>query len=97
MSKDFKCAVEHLYGENRNTSAERIIATESTCRHIINLICQDLLFRDMRLIKGGISKMINKIVAAVFEHDRADIFEGSFKPFAYIFRVQMKVRDCLNF
>ncbi|GFH58363.1 predicted protein [Chaetoceros tenuissimus] len=76
VCKDFKTAVEQLYGENRNTSAESIIATVSTCNHVLVL-----LYEDTDLIEEERATYIWKFLLLVFENDRKDIFEGSFISF----------------
>ncbi|GFH61379.1 predicted protein [Chaetoceros tenuissimus] len=51
VCKDFKTAVEQLYGDNRNTSAESIIATVSTCNHVHGLIFEDMdLMEDEKMV-----------------------------------------------
>ena len=75
VSKDFKTAVEELYGEYRNTSAESITATVSTCNHVFDLIMGGT---DLTEIEKGV--LIHNISAAVFRNERIDIFERSIKP-----------------
>lgn len=75
VCKDFKTVVEQLYRGNRNTSTESIIATVSTCNHVI-----DLFLGRMNLIPEEIRVYIGKIKKCVFDNDRVDIFEESIKP-----------------
>ena len=75
VCKDFKTAVEQLYGDNRNTSAESIIATVSTCNHVLDLMIgvTDLTEKEKGLL-------IYKISAAVIKNEKIDVFQRSITP-----------------
>ena len=65
VCKDFKVAVDELYGDARNTSMDSINTSVSTCTHVIN-----------RMSRNEIPNVSEKIIENVFKHDRLDIFEG---------------------
>ncbi|GFH49979.1 predicted protein [Chaetoceros tenuissimus] len=62
VCKDFKVAVEELYGDDRNTSMDSILTSISTCEHVL-----ELLFVENALTQ-------TKVITAVFENDRLDLF-----------------------
>ncbi|GFH57195.1 predicted protein [Chaetoceros tenuissimus] len=41
VCKDFKALVEEQYGDDRNTSADSILSSKSTCFHVSNILDQD--------------------------------------------------------
>ncbi|GFH61378.1 predicted protein [Chaetoceros tenuissimus] len=75
VSKDFKTVVEQLYGDNRNTSAESIIATVSRCNHVI-----DLIMGDTELAEEEKAVIAEKIAKVIFYNDKVVIFEQSVMP-----------------
>lgn len=89
VSKNFKTAVEQLYGENRNTSAESIIATVSTCNHVV-----DLIMGDTELMQEEKAVLTCKIFAAAFKNDRVDIFERSITP---LYEAEGIMNNCVTF
>ena len=70
VCKDFKVAVEELYGDDRNTSVGSILTSISTCRHV------------MEMTSGEEYEQIiqEKITNAVFSSQRIDIFQHVFRP-----------------
>ena len=83
--------VQSLYLVHFNLSETEGSAT------ITNFIRLDVLFTDRYLSKEEKMVIIDKIVATVFKHDRADIFEGSFKLIEYFTPNQTDSERMLEF
>ncbi|GFH49980.1 predicted protein [Chaetoceros tenuissimus] len=67
VCKDFKVAVDELYGDDRNTSMDSILTSVSTFTHVIKLIFEE---------NGDEYESLSmKITAAVFENDRVDLYQ----------------------
>lgn len=60
VCKDFRAAVKELYKGNYNTSAESIISSVSTCRHVYRTVQYQIRM---------------KITEAIFRNDRVDVFK----------------------
>ena len=70
VCKDFKVAVDELYGDDRNTSIDSILTSASACRHVIEMTSGE---EHEQIIQHHITE-------AVFKNERVDIFQNVFRP-----------------
>ncbi|GFH49975.1 predicted protein [Chaetoceros tenuissimus] len=70
VCKDFKVAVDELYGDDRNTSVDSILTSVSTCKHVIDITSGE---EHDHIIQDNITQ-------TVFKNERVDIFQHVLRP-----------------